>query len=204
MNGHFADEIRERMKKGDATTADGVLFLKLFRVGTIGQKIFEECSIPLNHEDYLRSHLLASLVDLYIYYLRSIYDRLHRELDDKLSNDNYNRFEKFRNKIMTQKFETLSMSFRKMVEKDGFEFATLRNLRDSLKRGSAAIVISMGPQFIRVRSKVYARDENSTHIIDEDLHSFIFRFSFSFWFFSTWIYMEKHSLTWEDLNKKTS
>lgn len=186
------------LTKNFKTRMDGVIYMRFFRTGLIGQEIFDLSLIKSKSLKIDRKEKLSALSELYIFYMRMNYDYLIGMLKKgsvKKLPDSFSKFSKNYNNY------NISDDLKESLKKGGIDFSDLKNLRDSIKQKSSVVSLYLYKEKIKIKACVYSSNGKFSKIIDKPLAEFIFSTSFMFWYFSMMIYMEIHGKTWQTLNK---
>lgn len=184
---------------------EATFFFKSLRLGILGQTLIDESFKDLNGTERIYLESIGLLAELYVYYVRSLYDYLLRFLDGYLDGERPRSFNDFLKQLENDKHVQISDEFRASLINHKISFSELRDIRDSIKEKTSSVypyVLETGTEkSIRIRVNVYGRDKTDKGVIDKSLYEFIFSYAFGLWYIMMIIYMQGTNKTWETLNE---
>ena len=92
---------------------DAILFFRFFRAGITGQTLYDESLLKMKELDRIALEHLGCLCELYIFYLRSIYDHLLKFIKKHSKEDLPRSFNEFLKKVKNDKYVGVSKEFKK-------------------------------------------------------------------------------------------
>lgn len=162
---------------------DAAFVFKSMRLGILGQTLLNESNEIISKDDRVHLESIGMLTELYIYYIRSLYDYLLRFLDEKLF-DNGNRprsFKKFIDQLKKGQHLNISRDLKESLIKNELSFEELRDARDSIKEKTSVAYAYINENKLRIKINVYGRDKADKGFIDKELSEFIFSLAISIW-----------------------
>lgn len=166
------------------TPAKARRWLRLARFAFIGESLceysFDKRKMEIRDDD-----IMASLVDLYIFYARSIYSGLMQDFRDIYGKDipmDYD--EKFIQNVKDKKYKISEYpELQRMIAEDRLDFLHLRDLRNAIKNAEVIGSIQRidGNVYVSFTGKHKGQEVN----IQEKLAEFVFGISFSIWILMT-------------------
>lgn len=185
FNNHLTVELSQTMK----SRLDGVMFIRIARTGSVGQSIYNECwkdcgKFSLSHLDQI-----SSLCELYVFYLRSVYDYLLNFLSRVSGSGFPSSYNDFIKKVEKGKYPKLTKSFSKLLLNGKLRFMELKDLRDSIKNKPSTVLVYLKNHKLYIKSDFFSQGRASSSI-DEELSKFILRHSFGLHYLMLFIYLE--------------
>jgi hypothetical protein len=185
----FNNPLTVNSSKKMKSKMDGVIFIRITRTGIIGQAIFDECWKDCSK--YTLSHFeqIASICELYIFYLRSVYDYLMNYLQTVLGTNFPSSYHKFIKQVENKKYHQLSKNFSKLLLNGKVRFMELKNLRDSIKNKPSTVLIFSKNNKLYIEADFFSQDKASSSI-NEEVSKFVLRHSFTLHYLMLFIYSE--------------